>query len=127
VLTLPENFTVEATGPSGAAVSWTASAVDDIDGTVAVTCTPEPDTFELGDTAVSCSASDAEGNTASGGVTVTVEPYQFPEAGCIAAGNFHTCAVLGDGTARCWGSNGNGRLGDGSAWSPAPVPVLNLP
>jgi alpha-tubulin suppressor-like RCC1 family protein len=32
----------------------------------------------------------------------------------IAAGNLHTCAVLGDGTARCWGSNQDGNLGDGT-------------
>lgn len=29
----------------------------------------------------------------------------------IAAGNFHTCALLVDGTVRCWGSWGSGRLG----------------
>src|SRR5207249_1936550 len=32
----------------------------------------------------------------------------------IDAGIFHTCAVLLDGTARCWGRNGDGRLGNGS-------------
>jgi len=31
----------------------------------------------------------------------------------IAAGNSHSCAVLDDGTVRCWGSNGNGELGLG--------------
>jgi alpha-tubulin suppressor-like RCC1 family protein len=29
----------------------------------------------------------------------------------ISAGNAHTCAVLDDGTLRCWGFGGNGRLG----------------
>ena len=29
----------------------------------------------------------------------------------LAAGGDHTCAVLDDGTVRCWGSGGNGRLG----------------
>jgi alpha-tubulin suppressor-like RCC1 family protein len=29
----------------------------------------------------------------------------------ISAGSFHTCAVLDDGTVRCWGFGGNGRLG----------------
>ncbi len=29
----------------------------------------------------------------------------------ITAGNFHTCALLDDGTVRCWGFGGNGRLG----------------
>lgn len=32
----------------------------------------------------------------------------------VAAGAFHTCAVLGEGTLWCWGLNGSGQLGDGS-------------
>jgi alpha-tubulin suppressor-like RCC1 family protein len=32
----------------------------------------------------------------------------------ISAGTYHTCALLFDGTARCWGSNTVGQLGDGS-------------
>ncbi len=34
-------------------------------------------------------------------------------ATAIAEGAYHTCALIGDGTARCWGSNGQGQLGDG--------------
>jgi alpha-tubulin suppressor-like RCC1 family protein len=32
----------------------------------------------------------------------------------IAAGTAHTCAVLLDGSVRCWGSDADGRLGDGA-------------
>ncbi len=32
----------------------------------------------------------------------------------ISAGNFHTCAILDDGTVRCWGHGGNGKLGYGN-------------
>jgi len=32
----------------------------------------------------------------------------------LAAGGNHTCAVVGDGSVRCWGRNGNGQLGNGT-------------
>jgi len=46
------------------------------------------------------------------------ETLQSCEADCgamdVAAGTLHNCAVLGDGTVRCWGWNVNGQLGDGT-------------
>lgn len=45
----------------------------------------------------------------------------------IAAGTYHTCALLSDGSARCWGWNGAGQLGDGTYDTrPGPVEVRNL-
>lgn len=42
----------------------------------------------------------------------------------LAAGWTHACAVRGDGSAWCWGSNGNGQLGDGTLTDRRnPVPV----
>jgi len=32
----------------------------------------------------------------------------------VSAGSFHTCAVLDNGSVRCWGFGGNGRLGYGN-------------
>jgi HYR domain len=64
----------EATGPSGAIVTWAQIYADDaISGQVAATCTPASGTqFVVGDTPVSCSAADTAGNTATAGFTVHV-------------------------------------------------------
>lgn len=42
----------------------------------------------------------------------------------LAAGVAHTCAVMSDGTAACWGDNESGRLGNGSSGSHAKEPVV---
>lgn len=73
-LMLPPNLAVTALDASGAMVTFAASAVDLVDGPVAVTCTPASgSTFPLGTTAVNCSAADTRGNTANGSFTVTVQ------------------------------------------------------
>ena len=73
VLTLPAPVTVTATSPDGTAVSYIASAADDTDGVVPVTCHPASGSvFPLGTTSVACTATDAAGNTASGQFPVTV-------------------------------------------------------
>jgi alpha-tubulin suppressor-like RCC1 family protein len=42
----------------------------------------------------------------------------------LAAGSGHSCVVLGDGTAACWGQNWDGQLGDGTTTNSAsPVRV----
>jgi alpha-tubulin suppressor-like RCC1 family protein len=44
----------------------------------------------------------------------------------IVASYYHTCARITDGTARCWGFNGDGQLGDGTRNNRAhPVTVRN--
>src|SRR5580704_3394379 len=45
----------------------------------------------------------------------------------IASGDFHTCAVRGDGSVRCWGRNAEGQLGDGTAeMRSTPVTVVGV-
>ena len=45
----------------------------------------------------------------------------------LTTGSLHTCAVVAGGTARCWGFNGNGQLGDGTTTvASSPVTVSGL-
>ena len=92
-LTLPANITVEATGPSGAAVSFSASATDIVDTSVAAVCLPQSgSTFALGTTTVNCSATDDAGNTSSGSFTVTVRDTRPPSIAAHADVNANATA-----------------------------------
>lgn len=45
----------------------------------------------------------------------------------IAAGRYHTCAITGSGSVKCWGGNSMGQLGDGTYTNRnAPVDVSSL-
>jgi energy-coupling factor transporter ATP-binding protein EcfA2 len=73
VLRLPSDLTEEATSRNGAQIRFAASATDEVDGPVPVTCTPASgSTFPLGTTQVACAAIDRAGFAASGGFTVSV-------------------------------------------------------
>lgn len=68
-----QNITVELTNPSGASVAYPQpTAIDDDGQSVAVTCNPPAGAFPLGVTTVTCTATDAAGNTASASFVVTV-------------------------------------------------------
>ncbi|MBW9111043.1 HYR domain-containing protein [Microbacterium trichothecenolyticum] len=80
IVTVPANLSVEASAANGATVTYGGvSAVDDVDGDVEVTCTAASGTvFALGDTTVTCSASDKAGNTGKNSFIVTVADTTAP-------------------------------------------------
>ena len=73
------DVTVAATSSSGAAVNFTAAAIDGVDGARSVRCTPAAGSnFPVGSTTVSCFAADKSGNSRTVQLKVTVKPAQFP-------------------------------------------------
>jgi outer membrane protein OmpA-like peptidoglycan-associated protein len=84
---VPADQVVEATGPSGAVVSWTApTATDEVDGAVACACTPASgSTFPLGETIVTVSATDTAGNHSSKTFKVTVSHTAPPQISGVPA------------------------------------------
>ncbi|MFF3334449.1 HYR domain-containing protein [Streptomyces sp. NPDC002888] len=74
-----DDLTVEATGPDGAVVEYTATAVDTVDGPTKVTCTPPPgSTFPVGKTTVTCTSTDAHENTGEDTAVITVVDTTAP-------------------------------------------------
>lgn len=73
-ITMPSAILVDATSPSGAVVTYAASATDAVSGDLPVACSPASgSTFPVGPTVVTCSATDASGNSALGEFVVSVQ------------------------------------------------------
>ena len=77
VLTLPEDVTLEATSPSGAAFAFTAAATGSVPG-LEPTCLPALAVFPLGTTTVTCTVVDPSLGTATDSFTVTVVDTTAP-------------------------------------------------
>lgn len=78
-ITVPPNITTQATGPSGAPVSYTVTVTDNLDPNPSLSCNPYPVVatnvvFPVGTTTVTCTAKDASNNSASKSFTITVTP-----------------------------------------------------
>ena len=79
-LSLPGNILREAEGPSGATVTYSATATDVVDSSPVVNCIPASgSTFGLGTKTVHCTAIDSSGNSVSGEFDVTVADTKPPE------------------------------------------------
>jgi hypothetical protein len=78
-VSVPSAITREATSAAGATASFSASATDAVDGSVATSCEPiSGSTFALGSHTVICSATDDAGNTGTDSFTVTVRDTTAP-------------------------------------------------
>jgi alpha-tubulin suppressor-like RCC1 family protein len=100
-------------------------------GVVQVACTEHRTCALTRDGQMYCWGMNIYGTLGSG----TTESYEFspvlvPDLSDVVGltlGDWHTCAVLRDGTVRCWGKNGMGSLGDGTREdSTTPVTVQGI-
>jgi Tol biopolymer transport system component len=75
VLTLPQfPVVVPADRPDGAVVTYNVTATDAVDPNPTVSCSPASGSvFPIGDTTVTCTATDASGNVAKGSFSVHVQ------------------------------------------------------
>lgn len=85
VVSVPGPISAEATSASGASVSFDVSATDEVTSPLTVTCVDgngttvvSGDTFPIGTTTVTCSATDGAGNTGTGSFAITVQDTTAP-------------------------------------------------
>jgi hypothetical protein len=80
VVSVPPGITVTATGGNGMRVTFSVSAVDNVDGPVSSTCSPYSGyPFQMGTRTVTFSAHDSTGNNATKSFNVTVTPSTCTE------------------------------------------------
>jgi uncharacterized delta-60 repeat protein len=110
VLVLPLPVAVDATGPAGAVVTYTVSATDDQDPAPSVACIPASGSvFAIGDTPVTCVATDSAGNSQSGSFDVHVKgaAEQLRELEAAVTGGPGASLVQKVRQARAYLSQGN--------------------
>jgi len=111
--------------------STTPVTVTGLTNAVAITAGGRYSCALLDDGTARCWGLNSSGQLGNGTTTNTSTPVTvtgLTGATAIDASSAnHTCAVLGDGTARCWGANGTGKLGNGTETnSTTPVTVTGL-
>jgi hypothetical protein len=85
-ITCPAPIEAECTGPAGASASFSATAADNC-SVPTVSCPASGNTFPLGTTGVSCTATDGAGNTSSCSSSVTVVDTTPPTVSCVPSVN----------------------------------------
>jgi len=97
----------------------TPVAVSGLSGAVSLTPSADGMCALLGDGTARCWGNNMAGQLGDGTTTTRLTPVLVSGlSGAVSVASSGTgsgmCALLGDGTARCWGSNFSGQLGDGT-------------
>lgn len=90
VLTAPDAISSTTADSTGAVITFDVTAVDDVDGATPVTCVPPSGTkFAVGVTTVTCSSTDAAGNTGTDtfDVTIIYTPPATPDGRIYGVGH----------------------------------------
>jgi hypothetical protein len=121
VIVCPADTTLGCAGPNGGTVSFTVTATDSCDSKPTVVCTPASGSvFPTGTTAVTCTATDADGNSSTCTFNVTLGVDSTPPV----------IACPGDTTVECTGNGGTTYafvVTAADSCDPAPVVVCNPP
>jgi alpha-tubulin suppressor-like RCC1 family protein len=103
-----------SSGVTAISTGWSSSCA--LLSTGAVKCWGGNGSGQLGDGTITNSSTPVNVSTLSSGVRA------------ISAGYGNTCALLGGGVVKCWGSNYAGQLGDGTTTQRlTPTAVVGLP
>src|SRR5438094_625219 len=131
-----------STGELGDGTTTNAStpgAVAGIGGAATVTAGGFHTCVRMPDGTIQCWGRNNAGQLGDPATTAFESPTPVRVSGlsatAVTAGGFHTCALPGDGTVRCWGQNDLGQLGNGtsdpvpnnpSTFNPTPVTVSGI-
>lgn len=105
--------------------------VSEVDNVIAMVAGEAHTCALLGDKSIKCWGRNSKGQLGDGTTAdfskIPAPVFGITSAVAVAAGGWHTCAVLGGGSIECWGANYSGQLGDGTtANSAVPVSVPGI-